>query len=245
MTYNIRSGNGDIAKTAEQIRSLTPDIVGLQEVDVHWAERSGFTDQAAELGARLGMGVRFAHIYDLPGAKPGDPRREFGVAVLSRFPIVSWENHPLTRLSTQDSSPSPRQMPGFLEADIDVSGAIVRVFDTHLDYRANPAVREQQVRDMLGFIGTGDAPTLLLGDVNAEPGAAELQPLRDRLSDSWTDSSNPGYTYPSDAPRKRIDVVLHSRHFRVRAAHVSPSLVSDHLPVVVDLVMSREPAPQH
>ena len=62
VTYNIRAGNGDIARTAETMRRLAPDIVGLQEVDVHWSERSRFEDQATFLGRVLGMQVRFAPI---------------------------------------------------------------------------------------------------------------------------------------------------------------------------------------
>src|SRR5215210_6993981 len=68
LTYNIRAGNGDIARIAETIRRFAPDVVGLQEVDVHWGERSEFEDQAALLGRLLGMQVRFAPIYTLPGA---------------------------------------------------------------------------------------------------------------------------------------------------------------------------------
>src|SRR5437016_6753857 len=81
MTYNIRSGNGDLGGTAAAIRASAPDLVALQEVDVHWAERSNFVDQATALGQQLQMQVRFAPIYQLPGA-PQAPLREFGVALL-------------------------------------------------------------------------------------------------------------------------------------------------------------------
>src|SRR5215467_9056270 len=62
MTYNIQSGHGALEGTAAAIRSIAPDIIALQEVDVHWADRSAFADQAAILSARLGMQVRFARI---------------------------------------------------------------------------------------------------------------------------------------------------------------------------------------
>src|SRR6266513_1867243 len=103
MTYNIRSGNGNLAGTADAIRASAPDLVALQEVDVHWAERSNFVDQATVLGQQLKMQVRFARIYQFAGAHPQDPPREFGVALLSRFPILEWSNHIITRLSTQES----------------------------------------------------------------------------------------------------------------------------------------------
>jgi endonuclease/exonuclease/phosphatase family metal-dependent hydrolase len=235
MTYNIRSGNGDLGGTAAAIRANAPDVVALQEVDVHWAERSNFVDQATTLGQQLQMQVRFAPIYHFAGADPQTPAREFGVALLSKFPITSFTNHIITRLSTQETNPVPAPMPGFLEATVDVGGHAVRVFDTHTDYRSDPRVRQQQVSDMLAFIGDVSAPTLLFGDLNAPPDAPELQPLLARLHDSWPTSAGPGLTDPADVPRKRIDYVLVSKHFHVRNASVPDTQASDHRPVVVDL----------
>lgn len=240
MTYNIRSGNGDLARTAEAIRASGPDLVSLQEVDVHWAERSGFVDQASELGNRLHMQVRFARIYHLPGTGSAQPPREFGVALLSRYPIIAWRNDTLTRLSTQEKEPVPTPMPGLLEAEVDVNGTTVRVFNTHLDYRSDPRVRQQQITELLGYIGEPSVPTLVFGDMNAKPDAPELQPLLQRLHDTWSASDGPGPTYPAEAPVERIDYVLVSRQVRVRSAAVPVTEASDHRPVVVDLVIDRD-----
>jgi endonuclease/exonuclease/phosphatase family metal-dependent hydrolase len=239
MTYNIRSGNGNLAGTADAIRASTPDLVALQEVDVHWAERSNFVDQADSLGRSLAMQVRFARIYQFAGARPQDPPREFGVALLSKFPIIDWSNHIISRLSTQETNPVPTPLPGFLEARVDVHGTPVRVFDTHLDYRSDPRVRQQQVTEMLAYVGDGSAPTLLFGDLNAPPDAPEIQPLLARLHDSWPNSAGPGLTDPADQPRKRIDYVLVSKHFRVQSASVPVTLASDHRPVIIDLLLAR------
>ena len=239
MTYNIRSGNGNLAGTADAIRASAPDLVALQEVDVHWAERSNFVDQATVLGEQLRMQVRFARIYQFAGASPQDPPREFGVALLSKFPILDWSNRIIARLSTQETNPVPAPLPGFLEAKIDVRGTAVRVFNVHLDYRADPRVRQQQVAEMLTYIGDASAPTLLFGDLNAPPDAPEIQQLLERLRDAWPASAGPGLTDPADEPRKRIDYVLASKHFRVLFASVPVTLASDHRPVVADLVLTR------
>ena len=239
MSYNIAAGSGDLDRSAETIRASAADIVALQEVDVHWSTRSGFADQAAILAERLGMQVRFAHIYGLPGATASAPLREYGVALLSRYPIVAWTNHTITRLSTQAEDPRPSPMPGFLEATIDVRGTRIRVFNTHLDYRPDPAVRRQQVAETLAIIGDASVPMLLLGDLNAPPGAHELQPIFTHLKDSWTVSADSGFTYPATAPVRRIDYVFTSKHFRVSAVSVSESQASDHRPVIVDLVVNR------
>ena len=236
---HIHSGQGNLAATADAIRALAPDLVALQEVDVHWSDRSGFADQATLLGEMLGMQVRFAPIYQLTPTNPGDPRREFGVALLSKLPVIGFTNHPITRLSTQETSPVPRTMPGLLEATIDVRGTNVRVFNAHLDYRADPAVRAQQVEELVSYIGASTQPTILFGDLNATPDAAELQPLFAHLHDTWALSSGPGFTYPAEDPRKRIDYLLVSSHFRVRSAAVPAAAASDHRPVLVELLLAR------
>ena len=239
VTYNIRAGNGDLQRTAETIRGFAPDIAGLQEVDVNWSERSAFEDQARTLGKSLGMQVRFAPIYILPGADSSKPARQYGVALLSRHPIMAWRNHTMTRLSTIARDPVPAPAPGLLEATIDVNGTPVRVFNTHLDYRADPRVREQQVKELLTYMGDPAGPTLVLGDLNAAPDAPELQPLLQRLRDSRESKAEAGFTYPADKPVKRIDYVLTSRHFRVRSASVPVTEASDHRPVLVDLLLDR------
>ena len=212
---------------------------------MHWHARSGFADQATLLAQRLGMFVRFAPIYSLDPLAAGAPRREFGVAVLSKFPITSFQNHALTRLSTVVAGAPPTPMPGFLEAVIDVRGSPVRVLDTHLDYRADPHVREVQVAEMLAIIGDAAAPTLLFGDMNATPDAKEIQPLFMRLHDAWIGQPTAGLSYPATDSKKRIDYVFASNHFAVRAARVPVTDASDHRPVVVDLVLPTGAVPSY
>ena len=233
MTYNIQSGGGDLDGTVAAIRAAAPDVVGLQEVDVHWAERSGFVDEARALGERLGMTVRFAPIYQLPSPDRTGATREFGVALLSRFRVVAFRNDTLTRLSTQVPNATPQPMPGLLDATLDVRGTPVRVLVTHLDYRTDPRVRERQVAETLTYLDA--RPTLLLGDLNATPDAPELRPLLARLYDV----SGPAPTYPAEAPTKHIDYVLASAQFRARSATVVDTRASDHRPVVVELTLAR------
>jgi endonuclease/exonuclease/phosphatase family metal-dependent hydrolase len=240
MTYNIHAGHGNLTRTAEAIRAQSPDIVALQEVDVHWSDRSAFVDQVGALAAALGMNAAFAPIYSIPSGDSSKPPREFGVALLSRHRIVTWRNDTLTRLSTQDSNAVPAPAPGLLEAIVDVGGSKIRVFNTHLDYRADPAVRRRQANEVAAVVARSSAPTILFGDMNATPDAVELAPLFARLRDAWPPDSGLGFTYPADQPTKRIDYVLTSREFGVVRGFVPASDASDHRAVVIDLVLRRQ-----
>jgi len=237
LSYNIRTGIGsdgalDLERTADAILAARVDVVALQEVDVHWSDRSRFRDQARALARLLAMRVFFAPIYDLDPLAPGEPRRQYGVAIMSRLPLVRTENHEITRLSTVESDSVPRQAPGFAEAVVLVRGVAVHVYSTHLDYRPDPAVRVAQVADMLRIMG--DGPNLLLGDFNAPPEAPELAPLWGELTAAPT-----GCTFPSDVPVTRIDYVTVSSGVRVRQATVPPTLASDHRPVLAEVLVPR------
>lgn len=245
MTYNVHAGLDSANRyylpgIAEVIRASGADIVGLQEVDVHWGARSNFVDEAAWLADALGMDYFFAPIYSLDPLQPGQPRREFGVAVFSRYPIVHAENREITRLSTQVPNPVPAPAPSFPAVTIDVEGAKVQFYTTHLDYRSDPTVRRMQVDDMLASMAGDRAQRILVGDLNATPDAPELARLWTAFADAWALAGDgPGYTYDALAPSKRIDYVLPAPGVRVDAVQVLDTTASDHRPVVADLTLLR------
>ncbi|WP_392671730.1 endonuclease/exonuclease/phosphatase family protein [Streptomyces sp. LN785] len=240
-TYNIHAGAGmdnvfDLDRQAAELRSLDADVIGLQEVDVHWGTRSEWRDVAGELAERLHMRVSFAPIYSLDPETPGAPRREFGVAVLSKYRIVNAENHEITRLSTQVPDPVPAPAPGFGEVVVRVKGLPVHVYVTHLDYRADPSVRVAQVADTRRIMAADQGRKVLLGDFNATPDAPELAPLWADLTDAGPDAP----TFPALDPVERIDYVAVSKtSVRVRDVAVAETLASDHRPVVADLLLLR------
>ena len=247
-TYNIHHGEGtdgqfDLARTAAAIRATGADVVGLQEVDVHWGPRSSWRDEARLLAEKLDMEVFFAPIYTLETPAEDQPPRKYGLAILSRYPIVHAENHEITRLSTLLPSPEPTLAPGFPEVVINVRGARVHVYNTHLDFRGDPTVRSMQVKDMLAIMAQdAGAQQVLLGDFNARPGSPELEPLWDHVEDAWKVADRDpggGNTYPSGDPVKRIDYITISPGIEVRSATVARTLASDHLPMIADLTVTR------
>lgn len=247
VSYNMHTGIGadgqlSLERMAGVLADLDADVIGLQEVDVHWSGRSQWRDQARELAEILEMRVFFAPIYSFEPTNEGSPRREYGLALLTDLPVVHTENHSITRLSTQGPDPVPAPAPGFPELVVEADGARLHVYGTHLDYRGDPSVREAQVADMLDILGDDpeDAQQVLLGDFNAGPAAPELAPLWRTLVDSWAVAGRgDGHTYPTSDPTKRIDYVTHSTNIKTRHAEVPTTPASDHLPVVADLILRR------
>ena len=249
-SYNIHAGAGednvfDLDRTAAALKALDADVIGLQEVDVHWDARSQWLDTLAELATKLGLHAAFAPIYDFEPPAAGQPRRQYGVGLLSRFPLIRTENHSITRLSTQDPNPVPAPAPGFLEAELDVRGRRLHVYCTHLDYRADPSVRQLQVADTLKILAQDRKKDLqvLVGDFNAEASAPELAGLWTRLTDAWTaagSTTGGPYTYPAVAATKRIDFVTVGTSLKVLRAEVPAEVpvaeaASDHRPMIADL----------
>ena len=235
MSYNIHHGQGvddrvDLARIAADIRNSGADIAGLQEVDRHWGERSGFADQAAELARRLAMQVVYGANLDLDPLTPGGPRRQYGNAILADAPIRGWRNTLLPRTGNLEQR-------GLLEALVTVRRVPVRVFTTHLQHNSQQE-RIAQIAAVREVIGVVQESVVLVGDLNARPGTPEIDAITEDLVDAWAEVGvGHGYTYSTENPHARLDYVLHSNDVIPRTAAVLSTDGSDHLPVIADLAL--------
>jgi len=228
LTFNIHHGAGpdgrvDLDRLADEIRASGADVVALQEVDRHYGARSGSADQAAELAGRLDMQAAFAANVDLEPAGPDGPRRQYGTAILSRYPILS---HTALRLPGAAAA-EPR---GVLAAVLDVDGVPVRVVTTHLSAESG-ASRLVQATAVSALVRGWGGEALVVGDLNAQPGTPEVGVLTAMLGDGCPGAS----TFPADAPAARIDYVLGRARFV--DCDVFPTASSDHRPLLVGVAL--------
>ncbi|MCY1144078.1 endonuclease/exonuclease/phosphatase family protein [Actinoplanes sp. Pm04-4] len=240
MSFNIRHCEGpggvlDVARIARVIRGSDAEIIGLQEVDRHFGDRSDWVDQVAELRRLVDFDACYGVNQDLGPPAPGRPRAQYGTAILSRHPIRRWRNTHLFK------SPQGEQR-GLLHAEIDVGGTPLHIFTVHLEWFAQTD-RPQQVKEVVELIGS-TSPAILLGDFNAPPTAPEIDMIRASFTDCWSllrDGAAP--TYPADAPTTCIDYIFAGQGVapeRVGVVMDDP-MSSDHLPVLARLVLAAPP----
>ena len=228
VSFNIHFGRHDGRSTLEPIaaalRTWDADVVLLQEVD-RFRRRSGLRDQPAWLAAQLGMShVYGANVLRRPEGA-GRPRSEYGLAILSRFPIVDSVN---TRLPNR---PGLEQR-GLLRARVDINGWLLDVYNTHWQHTSG-SMRAAQAAAVRRVVAGGSYPVVLGGDFNAKPGSAPVRTMTSLLTDSWAAGVGPGFTAPASRPGKRIDYLMHSAPLVAESAAVLDSGASDHRAVQV------------
>ncbi len=238
LVYNIHAGKDakgvdNLARVAELVRSTEADIVLLQEVD-RGTTRSGKVDQLEVLSRLTGFHAAFGKTLDYQGG-------DYGIAVLSRWPI---NRDSLIRLPVdppQERSGGVYEPRGALQAVIQVHGAPLEILNTHIDASREDFYRKQEMTTILRLATRSiidvRRSTLVGGDLNAEPGSAVIELVRDSpLRDAWPEcGQGPGLTYPADRPIKRIDYLLLPVGWSCVSGTVLETEASDHRPVIFTL----------
>jgi endonuclease/exonuclease/phosphatase family metal-dependent hydrolase len=235
VTYNVHRcvGNDrrlDVARVAEVLAKLEPDIVALQELDVG-RRRTGHVDQAHEIALRLDMACHFNAALTVEEERYGD-------AILTVFPerlikVGALPGHPGIRAL------EPR---GALWVEVEIDGVPVQIVNTHLGLV--PREQQLQATHLAGPAWLGhpqcQGPKILLGDFNATATSVVYRTFLKGLSPARTLAKiqTPTATFPSPMPVLRIDHLFVSPEIRVSDvfAPFAPitRVASDHLPLVMD-----------
>lgn len=238
MTYNIhscqgRDGRVSPERTAEVIRLYAPDIIALQEVRVGRDGRE--VDQPGVIGQLTRMTPLFYPLLRLE-------REDYGIALLSRFPIKLVRSALLPTLPDRPGL-EPR---GALWADVELDGGRVQVVTTHLGL--NRAERLAQVDALMGPDWAGHPacrpPLILCGDLNAWPSQTAYKRLAGRFQDVQARHGFRG-TFPGFFPLLRLDHIFLGPEARVLNVQVPSTRLtrraSDHLPIVADIAFGPTP----
>ncbi len=224
LAYNIRHGEGmdrelDLERVAAVIRAVRPDIVTLQEVD--WkVDRTGRVDQAAHLGDLTEMEHAFGPFMEYQGG-------EYGMAILSRWPIIVSVNHEL---------PPGEEPRSTLAARIRLPGDAGEVVVAGVHFYRTEAERLSQAREIVDIFEQEPTPVILAGDFNSQPGSRVM----DLIAQHWTvpDKARPTQTFPADRPEREIDFIGYRPADRFEVLEyrvIDERIASDHRPVLMVL----------
>lgn len=249
MTYNIhgcvgRDGRCEPQRVADVIRALSPDVVGLQEVDVGQG-RSGGLDQAQHLAELTSLSAHFTSARASGGG-------QYGNAILTHHPY---------ELRAEGILPVRRgevRAAQWLRLSLDES--YIDVVNTHLSlhfferltqsralFTDDPKLSLSQRPAPFPALRGGLEHLILLGDFNAGALSPLYFWLRRRLADAQRAGGRSARaTWPARCPLLRLDHVWLGKQLRVERVQVPRDrltrLASDHLPVVVDLVIESSKA---
>ncbi len=241
LVYNIHAGKDargveNLQGVVALIRETRADVVLLQEVD-RGTRRSGVVDQPAVLAVGSGFHVAFGSALDYDGGK-------YGVATLSRWPITFDTLYRLPVDPPQERAGGSREPRGLLRVDVRSPYGTMTVFNTHIDASREDTWRQQEARVIVATVSAARSarPLVLLGgDMNSTPESAVQQILREPgLRDAFTECGRgTGLTYPADSAVKRIDYLYLSGAMRCARAEVPVTVVSDHRPLIVEVLVPR------
>ena len=220
MTYNIRGGWGidgrwSTERIAEVVLEQAPDILCLQEVHQRLPQ-SRFVDQPGRLQKALGLPVVFQANLRLGVGN-------YGLAVVSRYPVNTVQNHLL---------PSVREQRGVLQVNLTTPTGPLTIFCTH--WGLNGAERERQGARLAELVRDAPGPVLVCGDFNEDAAAPGLTRLMSQTGLEDADAAEKRLTYPADTPAAQIDYILFSPALTLQSVFPVETFASDHLPIVAD-----------
>ncbi len=224
LAYNIKHGQGmdqevDLERAASVIRAVRPDIVTLQEIDSN-TSRTGRVDQAALLGDLTGMDHAFGPFMDYRGG-------EYGMAILSRWPMIDVVNHIL---------PPGEEPRSTLAARIELPGGAGEVIVAGVHFYRTEDERFRQARQVVDIFDGESTPVILAGDFNSRRGDRVM----DVIAHHWAlpEKDPPIGTFPADGPEREIDFIGYrpADRFEVIEYRVLDERVaSDHRPILMVL----------
>lgn len=254
VTFNILNGRApdddhvDVETFAKAVADLDADVLALQEVDRNQPRSSGADLTAVAAEAMGATDHRFvAALAGTPGtawvAATGEEQPDaaaYGIALLSRRPVRSWQVVRLPALRTS----APMRFSGDLlptlvrdeprvavAAEVEDDAGPLTVANTHLSFV--PWWNGHQLRSLVRALAPAPRPLALVGDLNMGRERAV------RVSGLRSTCALP--TFPSHAPRTQLDHVLVEGALQPAYAEARRLPVSDHQALVVDLARTDGP----
>lgn len=213
-SINVFYANGEHQRVSDFIRRERPDVVVLLEMNADWRTALAALDKD------------YPHRYQTSGVNGR------GISLLSRLPMKDAKVLPI----------GVRAEPA-IQATLNAGGRDVRMFAVHTTWPVAPASASRRNLQLVRLAEQARAVTLplvVVGDMNISPFSPHFQQL---LADGKLRSAAEGFgwqaTWPTFLPLAgiQIDHTLVNSQVAVEHFNRGAPVGSDHLPILVDLVL--------
>ena len=226
MTYNVQSGRDawgqlHLDGCCETIKRISPDICGLNEIRVGCSDSEN-VDQVAYIADQTGLDARFAKAIPMAGG-------EYGIALLSKYPIVSFDVHPVPDVPNDEREAGYYENRVIYRARIETPEGALAVYGTH--FGLTRPERCYAVRLLMELLDKETLPLVFMGDLNMTPDDALIGELCGKLTD--LSKPIPDYTAHTLHLRETIDYIF-VKGLRAGPVKAVYSFASDHLPIVTE-----------
>ncbi len=217
----LRDSERNLHRISAFLRELSPDIIGLVEVD-NGSFRSKRCNQAEIIARDLG----YEHVYE---SKYGQASFAQAVPVLKEQGNAFITNQSIHAKSFHYFEKGIKR----LIIELELENCVIFLVHLSLMYRH----RQYQLSDLYALFHRVDKPMIVAGDFNAFFGDRELN-LFMAAAGLQNANTTGTPTYPSNKPRRQLDFILHSPEITIEHFEVPQSPYSDHLPVLCDFYVS-------
>lgn len=217
MTTNLLASNTEFESQVENIRTVGPDVVVLQEYSHRWEQVLSVS--LSEYPHRISESI------DSP----------FGIAIYSKTPFLKSEVFYL-----HDKAPPS------IAVVVDTPAGQVQIIGVHLEPPIGVALfdrRNTQLQRLAQLVKTASEPVIVAGDLNISPWSVHFQDLlhdgslRDGRRGFGVLPTWPGFFFPLQIP---IDHILIGGSMSVTDIQTGLARGSDHLSLWADVVINAQ-----
>ena len=234
MSYNIRHGEGldsilDLSRAADIIKSVGPDLCGIQEVD-HYCLRTDSVGQTEYLAQRTAMKGTFGKFMDFQ-------KGEYGMATLTSKPLIATKI-----LQLPDGKYEPRSS---IIHEVEIEKGCTIVFaNVHFEWingQEGIENRLKQAKTLVDYVDSLSLPVVITGDFNCRPDSPTMKYFASE-GFVFVDKGKDHLSFQGNK-KAEIDHLIFRDFGKVKfskkaAALLEEPLVSDHRPLVVELTVT-------
>jgi len=236
-------------------RHLMLDFIFLKDADVlclqEFFESHDPVRFESNIPALKKMGFEYYHFF--PSSEIWEGKLQFGLAIFSKYPIVKVESF---------GNNASIHSEGLCYADIQITGRIVRVFNTHLEspglnqydfsedgkviprgrafgkIKRSYQIRNEQAKMAKEQINNSPYPAIICNDLGDVPNSYAYFKLKGEFNDAFLEKgSGLGRTYQFISPTLRIDYIFVHKEIKVKQFFRPEVPYSDHYPIIADLAL--------